>query len=250
MRFISENFSFNNISNKEMGVDLVTFDNEFFKEIGLTYSEEISLDGSVSDNPYYSKSDEDTEDIVLNMARVDECGNKKRWDRESLIEVMDWLITDSFSSFVSEDDLDVVYYFKVKKISKKLTVNMEGYLEVTFKPYKNYAYYRVETIGDSVVYVNNVSNVDKSYKPVVMVLNATQDITIKNETKIDSEPFKLIGATSDVVIDFANGNVEDVNGENLFSKCNRKWISLDKGENKISITGGKIVVICEFPIVR
>ena len=250
MRFISENFSFNNISNKDIGVDLVTFDDEFFKEVGLTYSEEISLDGSFSSNPYYSKNEEDTEDIVLNLLRVDEYGNKKQWDRESIIEVMDWIITDTFKPFVSEDDLDVFYYFKAKRVIKKFTPDMYGYLEVTFKPYTNYAYYSVVANGNSTIYINNVSNVDKPYKPIIRVSNITQDITIKNESIGDSEAFKLTEATNDIIIDCALCTVKDINGNNLFSKCNRKWISLIKGENRISVIGGNATIFCEFPIIR
>lgn len=250
MIFISENFTFDNISNKDIGVDLITFDNDFFKEIGLSYSEEITPDGNFSSNPYYIKNVGDTEDIVLNLARVNKYGDKIRWDEESLTEVVDWLITDSFRPFVSEDNEDIYYYFKAKKIVKKFTVNMEGYLEVTFKPYTNYGYNRVEITGNPNISINNISNIDKSYKPVMRILNVSNELIIKNETNVDSEPFKLVGASGDVTIDFSLGTVMDSNGKNLFSKCNRKWISLNKGINRISVIGGKATIICEFPIIR
>ena len=43
----------------------------------------------------------------------------------------------------------------------------------------------------------------------------------------------------------------ECNGENAFNKVtNRKWISLEKGKNTISLDGNMTVeIICNFPII-
>lgn len=251
MYFISENFSFDDIDSKSMGVELVTFGDSFFNQMGTTYSESVDLEGTFLKLPLYTKSQEiNTEDITLNLLLVNKDGTQATWDDMKTTEIMDWLITDGFKPFVSEDDLDVTYYFKVVKIVKKFTVDRTGYLEVTFKPYSNYTYHRVRQSGNNKIVVNNTSNVDSHYKPILEIESNSSKVTITNESISNSPTLEIVGVTGKILVDNLFRTVQSEDGKNLLSKCNRKWMELKKGVNTISVSGGDVTVVCEFPMIR
>lgn len=248
MYFLSENFYFNNISSKSMGIELVSFDNNTFNQIGMTYQESIDKQDSPSSTPFYINSDnKDTEEIVLNLILVNNNDEAQVWDEMKIEEVYDWLVTEDFAQFISEDNLDKIYYFKVSKIVKQFTHGETGYLEVTFKPYSNYSYIKSTLEGNNTIIVNNLSNVDNNYKPVIE-LTGTGEVSIVNTT-VGSEPFTITGLEGKVIVDNLFRTVQSEDGKNLLPKCNRKWIQLTKGKNVLTVTGGTAKVICEFPMI-
>lgn len=247
MYFLSENFYFNDISSRSMGIELVSFDSNTFNQVGMTYQESIDKQDSPSSTPFYISSDsKDTEEIVLNLMLVNN-DEAVVWDEMKIEEVYDWLITEDFVPFISEDNLDRVFYFKTSKIVKQFTNVGTGYLEVTFKPYSNYSYIKSALEGDSKIAINNLSNVDYNYKPVIE-LTGTGEVSITNST-LKTEPFTITGLEGKVIIDNLLRTVQTEDGKNLLPKCNRKWIHLGKGENILTVTGGHAKVICEFPII-
>ncbi|MGL5191673.1 MAG: phage tail domain-containing protein [Cetobacterium sp.] len=243
MNFLSENFWFDGISNKNMSVDLITFDSNIFNDMGIIYSKSLSVDNSVSKNPYYTENNDDTEDIVLNMLLVDEFGMPKSWDNYSLSEVTDWLLTDNFKPFISEDNEELTYYFKTTKITKHFTNDDKGYLEVTFKPYDNNCYLKVKYKGNK-INIDNPSNHDDYYYPLIKV---NSNSTISNLTT-NEEPF-TIETDMPAIVDCDMLTAITDEGLNIISKCNRKWLRLAKGKNVIQ-SDTEIVIECNFPIMR
>lgn len=250
MYFLSENFYFDDISNRNMEVELITFDNDLFYQMGTSYQETIERQDSSQSMPFYtSKINDSTEDVVLKMLLVDEDGNPKVWDEMKIEEIMDWLITDDFKPFVSEDNLEMVYYFKASKIVKFFTCEGTGYLEVTFKPYSNYCYIRTEISTSNLLNITNPSNLEGYYKPVMKITaNNGEEVTITNETT--KETFTIGNVSEEVIVDNLYRTVQTTTGKNKLSSCNRGWISLSRGLNKIKVIGGTVKFICEFPIIR
>lgn len=250
MFFLSENFYFDEISSKTMGVELITFDDNLFHQMGISYQETIERQDSSQYMPFYTNTGNDsTEDVVLKMLLVDENGKSKVWDETKVEEVMNWLITDDFKPFKSEDNLNMVYYFKVSKIVKFFTCSGTGYLEVTFKPYSNYCYIKIEMSTSDSLNLTNPSNVESSYKPVMKITSESEgSVTIANETT--KETFTIDNVSQEVIVDNLYRTVQTVTGKNKLSSCNRGWISLNKGLNKIKVTGGTVKFVCEFPVVR
>lgn len=251
MYFISENFSFDDISNKTYGVELVTVDNDsIINQFGMTYSENLEKQDSPSLNPLFKSSGEkEPDDITLCFALVNLNGEPIQWSSDKIEEVYDWLMTDDFAPFVSDDNLDMVYYFKTIGINKQFTHDMKGYLEVKFKPYSTYGYNRVVSTGSSRIVISNTSNLDSSYKPVIEVTGTGEDVSIVNDSIPNSEPFVISKLDGKVNVDNLYRTVETDDGVNMLPKCNRKWIVLKRGLNALTITGGSVKVICEFPIV-
>lgn len=254
MFFLSENFVFDNIPSKSMGVELVTFNSEMFNQIGLTHSESISMEGIHSGMPHYTQPvANDTEDIVLNIILINELNEPKVWDSFTTARIMDWLITDTFKPFTSYDNIEIVYYLKVVKIVKRFTINNTGYLEVTFKPYTHYGYKRlVERTTKGKINIHNPSNLNQSYKPLFEIVPQpdAEKIVITNSTNAPDTPLEIINTGELIIVDNLLRTVQTNTGENRLSKSNRKWIKLNKGGNTINITGAKSVTcICEFPII-
>lgn len=122
--FVSEHFMFDNISSSEKGVISVTQDSDVLNEYGFIYSEELEIDNTYNNNPYYySKSDKSTEDIYINLCRVDNMYNPIEWDDYTIEDIYSWLIKKDFKPFVSDDNVELTYYLKVKKIVKKFNID-------------------------------------------------------------------------------------------------------------------------------
>ncbi len=70
--FYSENFSFDGISNDEMDIALVTTSNtDILNQFGTIYIENIKVENTRTDNPYYLFESKNIEPITLEFAYVD-----------------------------------------------------------------------------------------------------------------------------------------------------------------------------------
>ena len=112
-----------------------------------------------------------------------------------------------------------------------------------------YAYkkvtYETTISGQGTLVVRNLSN--EVYKPKIVVTNKGDNNTIN---RINQLEVTNIEKDSILTIDNLLCTVE-CNGENAFNKItNRKWISLETGENTLSLNGNmKVEIICNFPII-
>ena len=251
--FIQPNFTFNKIYSRDIGVSIVTFDSGIFNDVGVEYSTDVSIEHNLIDyNPYYTENFSETSEIELNLLVYNPVTMKAiDISNANLEELYDWLITDDFSSFVSDDNVDLTYYFKVIKIQKVLSFNREGYLRVTFKPFSKYAYkrrvYNAIVNGEEEIDIFNLSR--QLYHPMIEITNKGDNSTVNmiNDMKIID-----INRNETVVIDNLTKLVQSKDGVNKFSHCqDRKWLELEpRKNNKIILKGNmEIKIICEFPIL-
>ena len=248
--FISKDFTFNGETNEQHGVWLVTFDNDILLKSGNTWSRTIRDESSSVYNPMYLEEKEETEEVTLNLISIDENGVLTPWTDDKIKNVTDWLICNDFAPFISNDNPDYTYYFLCTKIERKFTANKLGVLEVTFRPFSNYAYKKVVsviTVNNETknIIINNPSNM--IYKPIVEITNKG---VITSINKVDS--FEITGLVYDetAIVDNLMLTVLNSNGENKFDKCNRGWIELVPGNNTITISGQcSVRIVCEYPYV-
>lgn len=251
MQFLSENFSLNGISSDIMGVILITFDDDVLRDFGNIYKQDLSIDGNLNNKPFYSNSITDGEYITLNLLLVEKDNvTPLKWTKESISMISNWVISENFQPFVSEDNLDIVYYLKCTNINKKFTNDMTGYLECTFKLFNNTAYYKSNIVfnvnGFREVDITNVGNSD--YKPIIKVTNnSNSDARLSlNNTELILDG---LNSNDTIIIDNKMKTVCGLDGRNRLSCCNRKWLSLRQGVNTLQVNGNcSIEVISEFPI--
>lgn len=251
--FISEHFTFNGIYSKDMNVAIVTTDRDMFHNIGVEYVSDVEIEiDSIDYNPYFTEKTSQPSDIELLLVFYDNSTMMPlNVDVIDMEEVYNWLLTDDFSPFISDDDEELIYYFKVVNIKKVLTFDKKGYLSVTFKPYSKYVYkretYEIDVAGSTVLEVENPSRVD--FYPIIKVTNNGDKTTIN---KINDMEIVGLANGETVIVDNLMKLVQSEEGLNKFNCCNRCWIKLNKKEvNTLTLSGNcKIEIIAEFPLLR
>lgn len=256
--FISDKFTYKGIHCDEKGVILISMNSNVLNKYGLDYTSNISVTKQTKDGSFnIQDNEEEIEDIVLQFALVDEKCNPVMWDRENTSDIYEWLTSDNFAPFVSEDDEEVAYFFRTKKITRNFTPNKYGYLEVVFQPYSNYVYKmftkKVACENEIEVTVMNESDTNDFYHPIIEIENLEDNlniISIENKT-LEDDAFVIsdLEPSEKVVIDSLIGTVINDYDENRLSKCNRRWVKLKKGRNILKICGKSNVIIkCQFPL--
>ena len=234
--FYSGNFYFDKKHSSEYGICQVTEEDNVLNEYGLSYN-----------------SEEDNE-ITLSFCYTNNFEDAQIWENEILEGVLEWLITDEYKEFISEDNEDIVYFLKGKSYVKRFTPDMKGIIDVTFKTLSQYGYryYTKKVIRPNAKFeVLNSSNIDKPYKPIIELKNiSSKNIQISNLTT-NKSPFIINNLSNkDIIIDNTIGTITDVDGNNLIMSSNRKWIELVKGYNSILVEGNcDIIFKAYYPIM-
>lgn len=246
--FISDKFMFNGVSCDEYNVRLVYFENNIVNDMKIPFSVSVNSDSKDGIYPVYKEETNIPDQVILNLAYVDETGNLATFSSEIFKRIKTWLITDSFAPFITEDYPDYVLYLKCVKIQDKLTFGNQGFLEVTFQPYTHYFYKQFETIillsGDNATTIENTSR-----EICYPIITAETTDSITNTIKINDMTLDL-QLNEPISIDNKMLTVLNANGENKLSCCNRKWIKLLPGSNNLKLYGyGKVKIKAEFPVI-
>lgn len=251
--FINPNFTFNGIYSKDMNVSIVTFDGGLFNDIGVEYVSDMSVENATVDfNPYYTESFSEPKDMELNLVIYNPL-TMEALDINSvnMEEITDWLCTENFAPFISDDNKDLIYYFKVINLQKVLTFGGKGYLRAVFKPYSKYAYkreiYDMNINGGSLIEIYNCSK--EIYYPKIEITNLGDTSTVN---KINNMEIINLEKNEKIIIDNLVKLVQTEDYVNKFNCCNRKWIKMPPRANmNFNLSGNmNIRIICEFPILR
>lgn len=252
MSFYSPNFSFDDISNEEMNVVLVSFDSNVLMEYGVKYKESLQVDLSKYNNFYYNQNSE-TDSITLTLALVDEYGNPDEWTTDKRRKVVDWMCKDRFCTFISGDDMSIVYYFKCIEYTRKLNHIGHGVIEFVMQPQDQYAYtpvieQKLRVRGEEIISVDNIDSVHDKYYPKIEIIqfdNNKKDIGIYNlSTSEDGFIMSNILENEKLEIDFEFKSVHSNMNKFRLADINRKWIWLKHGVNEIKIVGD-----CDIKII-
>ena len=256
--FVEKHFTYNGVYTRDINLMICHFDDDEFHKMRVDYVSEVKIENDANDySPFYSEEFSTPDDITLNLIMYNPDTMKALKPHEYDMEALhDFLIGDGgFNEFISDDDREVIYYFKPIKISKMLTFDGTGYLEVVFKPYSKYCYRRKERFGDAWGSTTGEGNITifnpsrKVYRPIIELTNNGNTSTIN---KI--EDFTIAGLENGekVIIDNQMMTVVNENGENRFKYCNREWVKLPPKETvTLNVSGNCTVrVICEFPIIK
>lgn len=244
--FIEPYFFWRNKSCTDYNLSIIDTNTDVINDIGIPFTKNITKDDS-SKMAIFNEEEGEAEEFTLSLCLTDKYHNPLTWTNEIFKEISKWLVTDSFEEFRAYDNPDYIYYLKVTKIQKRFTFYREGWIDVTFKPFSNYAYKRVikkESVnGEKIINIYNES--DKTYEPLIILtwFGAKNGIIQINDFMMQG-----IEEGTTVYIDNCLTNIKDSNNNNLLYTCNRMWVILEPGENQIFLSGTfDIEVICEFP---
>ena len=249
--FNSKDFTFNNVSNDSFlyyDLWLVDLNSDILNSRGSIYSRTLTRETESVYNPVYTESIDDTEEVILNFTVVDKYGQLISWDNEMIKEFTDLFITEDFVPFISQDNPDYIYYFMTTKINRKFTSDNKGVMEVTFKPFSNFAYkkeiYSYNISSSKTITINNPSKY--KYKPVIKIENLGDESTINKVNELE-----VTGLNNRDIVHIDNLMLTciDKNNINRFNCINRKWIELEPGNNTLSLDGNyNLTIICEYPV--
>jgi len=236
MIFSSNNFTFNNVYSKDMNIQLVSEDSGILNEHGI---------------PFNIENEEN--EITLSFCYADD-NTPLKWDYNTTMDFLGWIITDDYCEFISEDNEDVVYFLKGVGYSKRFTNDMTGIIDVTFKmlsPYGYKHYIRQASKNEKTFDVYNYSNVDNAYKPVITLSEiSSSSITLTNTTTNITFSIDNLTKSDKIYIDNMMGTITDSNNKNRLNDSNRNWIELKKGLNKISVGGTcKVKIESYYPVM-
>lgn len=241
--FIEPYFIWNGVNSKDKFLTITTTDNDIINDIGIPFSKTLTKEEGFD---IFTEEDTEAEEVVLNLF-LEKDGIPLEWNPEIFNDIKNWLCTDDFGEFISMDNPNYIYYFKCVKIQKKFTFYNEGWIEVTFKPLNQYAYKRViiekQVKGKEIINIENECNLE--YEPFIRIENLC-----KNSIEIKINDMILSNIEPDEIVNIDNHMLTVLNGydEDILYKCNRKWITLQQGENQIIVEGDcNITICCEFP---
>lgn len=248
---ISKDFILNNITNTSKDVIIVSFESDVLTRMGVPFSRNISSSGEYSsNNPVFKKGENEPDDIVLNFMYVNEYFIPQQWTESKIIDIKEWIVTDDFIPFISGDNPNYVTYMICTKIENKMTPDMLGVLECTFKPFSHYKYkrYSKKTTLSGIDKTFSVSNPSMEvYKPIITLTNLGDKSTVN---KIQGFEITGLAKGETVIIDNLMKTVLNLDDENKFSLCNRTWVELAQGNNEITMSGNcEIEILCEFPVL-
>lgn len=248
---ISKDFILNGITNTSKDVIIVSFENDILTSVGVPFSRSVSSSGEYSsNNPLFKKEEKEPDEIVLNFMYIDKHYIPQQWTESKIIDIKEWIVTEDFIPFISGDNPNYVTYMMCTKIENKMTPEMLGVLECTFKPFSHYKYkkYSKKTTLSGVSKTFTINNPSiEVYKPVIVLTNLGNTSTVNKV-----QDFEITGLANGetVIIDNLMKTVLNSDDENKFSLCNRTWVELKQGDNNLTINGNcEIEILCEFPVL-
>ena len=231
---------------KDYFILITTTENEIVNDFGIPYNKVLNKEEGKF---IYTEEEGESEEFTLNLTLAEnENGTAMVWTEDIYRRICKWLKSDEFERFISYDNLDYCYYLKVTKIQPCFTFGESvGWITVTFKPLSNYAYkiYRAEEIvrGTKQIIINN--DTDEDYEPLFIIHNLGSE---NNTISVNDLEINGIQEDEVVYVDNYMTNVINTKNENRLSCCNRKWVTLKPGENRLFISGDcRITIYCEFP---
>lgn len=245
MIFHSDKFIFDGISSMDMGIRLVdTVDKGVLMPYGVPFVEDIKMEHSYGENPFYTHKQNPPEKITLEFCLVDKVGSPIEWTKEIEEKVVNWFMIDKFGEFISYDYPDLVYYFRGVKASRVRNADKRGILSIEFQPYYKYPVkkYRknIVVMGEKSTEIDNPCEIREFVYPVLEVTAKEDgDITIINESIEGARPFVIKDLKENDILKIDNKLyiVTDDKDINKFNKVNREWFKLKKGVNKIKMVG-------------
>ncbi|MBU3186660.1 phage tail family protein [Clostridium estertheticum] len=259
--FKDYNFTFDKRHSQDMNTVICNLDSGLM-ESNFGILQTVVEDKIVGkDTPYFYKIDRQTFTFPLTITKIDSNGELINLDRNTRSELVRWLVKDSYREFRSPDYPNQIFYVIFTEGKSYISGGNQGYLTLTGRLNSAYSYQeKVVTAKDysnkvfSIMYMNNLSNVIDNYKPELefTLVGLATDITIKNLRNNKSLIFTGLTPGETIYVNNGTAQIKSSLGITRLDKCNREWMSLDYGENKIQITtnlgGCKISFTTQFPM--
>lgn len=270
-------FTFDGVSSETFGVALCqTGDGQLERQFGLNKS---IVSETVPGNPI-PYSFEDKTEVLSGDINLWFCDD---FDDSKLAEISMWLYQDNFKPFISNDRPDVVYYIKFINKHQLTFSGNQGYITVSFVCDAPWGWtnifshsYDLRTLSEITFTIDNVNNYSKydnlefkiqipddSSSPgedsnifqytVLNVRNTLEKdkfildnvyITLPDGTKKELPAYHLQkGETITINMSLHSVTSDNSMFPSRLNNCNKKWVTLLHGKNKIEFHGKCILTV-------
>lgn len=262
----SKNFTFNDVSNKDMGVLLISSSND--KKI-LGYETTLNQDNYSKKAYLKSMYPSQVRAISFNLeiTFVDIHENVIMPTREHKAKVLNWLLPkdDMFKAFVPEEN-GMEYYIKITSINEQSYTNgLHLFISCTMgTPYvfipQNILSVNLSRLDNNreTIYFENKSDVNEKYSPIIkfegspyLNQNQTTQLKITNNSTGKSFVVKNIKPNEMLTINcgrkFINSNIDE---EFKLKDMEGDFLELLYGYNQLTLEGnGDLSIITHFPML-
>jgi phage-related protein len=252
-------FEYDGIKGSDKGLSLVKINSDNIFSFGTNQSI-IEEKIKTIDEPFFHGISRDPITFPLTFAILD---NELRWDFEKRGEIVQWLFQSDYKPFISADNPSICYYIMAVGENERWDNGIQqGYVTISFRMMTPYAYtikseeYYEISQTENINLINRSNIKDYKYYPVIefTLTGGATDITFKNLNDGGRElTFTGLNTGETIYIDNKRGEIISSTGSPRLSKCNRKWLNLVYGVNRIQVTvnnngGASINVGMQFPL--
>ena len=92
------------------------FDKKYSEEYGIY---QVTEGGSVLNEYGISHNGTEDNEVTLSFCYANSFEEAQIWEEEVLETVLEWLITDEYKEFISEDNKNIVYFLKGESYTKR-----------------------------------------------------------------------------------------------------------------------------------
>lgn len=278
-------FTFDGISSDEFGVILARTDNDMFSRTFAKRRDVIVEKVQHNPLPFDFGFNEETLEGNILIA-----GRETKLDAHKLSKIAAWLYKEDYKPLISNENPDIVFYVKfINEQELYLGAQDQGYITLSFVANAPWGWSRqyehtvdLRKTGETEIVVNNIGNAS-DYNGLTIDIELPSDITLPDGEVVEFElspsyticntrttkpkdaftitdyyisnkkieKYSLVKGET-LHIDMENKTVESDNSlaPHRLVNCNKKWIKLMYGENRLRLTGyGIFTIRCQYPIV-
>ena len=243
---VETGFTFNNISSESMDVKIVRVGGRGLasrKYFGGRRILEDHPDNALYPNFYGVKHEPFTFTVTFM------CDEGVDMDDTKMYDLANWLISDEYKPFISDDNIGKVYYCMAINDADFITNGLQqGYFTVEFRCRDGFGWtipaivtHDLSTItSPTTIQIFNQSNVSEYFYPNMQITLEDSNTAISMVNLSDNSytfSFTDLSVGEVLEIDNQKRKIESDTVANRFDKFNKNWFKLKKGMNNIQVTG-------------
>ena len=270
IQLINENaasgFYFDGICSLLYGLEIVNAEGSVMTSLPFVGSQTIEQEAPMNGLwPYLLSSSKKPIEFSMQFALIDQ-----QMTAQKRLELAEWMIKPDYSTLEFCNNRGVIYHVIVTSQADFFcNPNSEGYYTLSFQSmptnytvtidqsfdlgaYPESGHYLSPAVPATVT-VQNPCNVLPDYYPYIEITykgGTGSSLQMTNLSK-SAEPFVVTGMSKDekIMINNQMRTIFNNDGLNLFSRCNKKWLSLQYGSNMIQVNNRAVITFLnQFPV--
>jgi len=253
--FFDTDFIYDGQESINMGVSIIRLEGGLIESSTLK-QQIIEEKINSKDIPVFYGVSRDVLTFPIVITKLDEDGIFTYEDR---VRILRWLCKGEYKEFASKDS-PIVYYVLFDEVKKTSNVLSQGYITLNVRLNAPYGFSPIQieehdlydnTTTEIIELENNSNIIDFYYPEIEFTVTEGTSVTFRNLTN-GGEIFTINGLipTEVIYINMETGRIKSNIGIYHLGDCNKNWLYLVYGINRIEITGKiQLSVRMQFPMI-